>query len=141
MLIQKFTGGYLIRLERGEEVTEALTKFLAEKGIHAGTVTGLGGVGDAELGFYDLPNKTYLRKKFPGNLELVSYLGNITLVEGKPFIHAHAVISGLDYAAHSGHFFGARVTITGEFVVRPEDWEVKRSADDYSGLKLMDIPR
>ena len=104
-------------------------------------VTGLGGIGDAELGFYDLPNKTYLRKKFPGNLELVNYLGNITLVDGKPFIHAHAVISGPDYAAHSGHFFGARVTITGEFVIRPEDWEVKRVPDDYSGLKLMDLPR
>jgi uncharacterized protein len=139
MLIQPFTGGYLIRLERGEEVQAVLTRFLADRSIRAGMITGLGGVGDAELGFYDLADKVYLRKVIPGNLELVSYMGNITLVEGKPFIHAHAVVSGADYHAWSGHFFGAKVTITGEFIVRLADWEVNRAVDDYSGLKLMDI--
>lgn len=141
MLMQKFSGGYLVRLERGEEVTSALTHFLAEKAIHAGMITGLGGVGEAELGFYDLKAKTYLRRRIEGNLELVNYLGNITLVDGKPFIHAHAVVSGPDYQAYSGHFFGARVTITGEFIIRPADWEVKRTLDEFTGLKLMDISR
>jgi uncharacterized protein len=139
MLTQSFTGGYLIRLERGEEVQATLTQFLADKSIHAGMITGLGGVGDAELGFYDLINKVYLRKSIPGNLELVSYIGNITLVDDKPFIHAHAVVSGPDYIAYSGHFFSARVTITGEFILRPADWEISRVVDDYSGLKLMDL--
>jgi predicted DNA-binding protein with PD1-like motif len=141
MIIQPFTGGYLIRLERGEEVQATLTQFLAAKGLRAGMITGLGGVGDAELGFYDLAHKVYLRKTIPGNLELVSYMGNITQVDGKPFIHAHAVVSGPDFQAYSGHFFSARVTITGEFILRPADWEVSRTVDDYSGLKLMDIPK
>lgn len=137
----KFTGGYLIRLERGEEITRALTEFLREKSIHAGMITGLGGIGDAELGFYDLPSKTYLHKTFSGNLELVYYMGNVTLVEGQPFIHAHAVVSGPDYHAYSGHFFSARVSITGEFVLRPADWEVSRALDETTGLKLMDLPQ
>lgn len=139
MLTLPFTGGHLLRLERGEEVQSTLTRFLEERGIHAGMITGLGGIGDAELGFYDLPNKVYLRKIIPGNLELVSYQGNITLVDGKPFIHAHAVVSGQDYHAYSGHFFSARVTITGEFIIRPADWEVSRQVDEPSGLKLMDL--
>jgi len=135
------SDGYLIRLERGEEVTATLTAFLEEKGIHAGTVMGLGGIGDAELGFYDLPNKTYLRRQVPGNLELVHYSGNITLVDGKPFIHAHAVVSGADYQALSGHFFSANVVITGEFILRPAQWEVSRTLDEFTGLKLMDLPK
>ncbi|MCX6639096.1 MAG: DNA-binding protein [bacterium] len=135
-----FTGGFLVRLIKGEDVTKALTEFLKEQQIYAGTVTGLGGIGDAELGFYDLPQRVYLRKLIPGNLELVLYNGNITLVEGEPFIHAHAVVSGPDYQAFSGHFFTARVTITGEFVVTPRDWEVNRAVDEASGLKLMDLP-
>lgn len=141
MLHLPFTGGYLVRLERGEEVQSTLTRFLEEKGIRAGMITGLGGIGDAELGFYDLPNKVYLRRTIPGNLELVSYLGNITLADGKPLIHAHAVVSGRDYQAHSGHFFSAKVTITGEFIIRPADWQVSRALDETSGLKLMDLPR
>jgi predicted DNA-binding protein with PD1-like motif len=141
MLYIKFTGGFLVRLERGEEVQSTLTRFLEAKGINAGMITGLGGIGNAELGFYDLPNRVYLRKLIPGNLELVNYSGNITLVEGKPFIHAHAVVSGQDYQAYSGHFFSATVTITGEFVIRPADWQVNRALDEASGLKLMDFPR
>jgi predicted DNA-binding protein with PD1-like motif len=134
----EFDGGVLLRLERGEEITEALEGFLKEQKIHAGTVIGLGGIEDAELGFYDLPTKTYQRRKIAGNLELIQYSGNITLVEGQPFIHAHAVVSGPDYQALAGHFFQARVAITGEFVIRPADWRVERRLDDVTGLKLMD---
>ena len=141
MLVLSFTDGFLLRLERGEEVQSTLTQFLADKGLRAGVITGLGGIGDAELGFYDLAHKVYLRKTISGILELVSYLGNITQVNGKPFIHAHAVVSGLDFQAYAGHFFSAKVTITGEFVIRPADWEVSRALDEYSGLKLMDLPR
>ena len=136
----EFQQGWLLRLERGEEVTETLAGFLKKEGIRAGTVTGLGGIADAELGFYDLPTKTYQRKVIPGNLELVHYWGNITLLEGSPFVHAHAVVSGPDYRAYAGHFFGARVVITGEFVVRPAEWTVERKLDEVTGLKLMDIP-
>ena len=139
MKIKKFTGGYLLRLLRGEEVTASLTGFLKDNNISAGTVEGLGGVSDADLGFYDLPNQTYLHQIIPGNLELVHYWGNITLVDGEPFVHAHAVVSGADYIARSGHFFNAVVAITGEFVVRHADWLVSRSPDAQSGLNLMNI--
>lgn len=140
MKVTQFSDGYLVRIERGEEVTAALTDFLRERQIHAGTIMGLGGIGDAELGFYDLPSRAYLRQTIPGNLELIYYLGNITRVDGQPFIHAHAVVSGPDYIARSGHFFDAKVVVTGEFVIRPADWDVSRAFDDATGLKLMDIP-
>jgi predicted DNA-binding protein with PD1-like motif len=133
-----FDGGVLLRLERGEDVTETLEGFLKEKKIHGGMVSGIGAVEDPELGFYDLPTKTYQRRKVEGNLELIHYSGNITLVDGKPFIHAHAVVSGPDYHAQAGHFFQARISVTGEFVIRPANWRVGRRLDDATGLKLMD---
>ncbi|MBU0754078.1 MAG: DUF296 domain-containing protein [Planctomycetes bacterium] len=135
----KFDGGFLLRLERGEEVTETLERFLSDNGLFGGTVTGLGGIEEAELGYFDLPAKIYQRKTIHGNLELITYNGNITLVDGKPFIHAHAVVAGADFIAHAGHFFQARVAITGEFVVKPADWRVSRLEDDFTGLKLMDF--
>ncbi len=139
MKTQRFSQGFVARLERGEEITEALTNFLREENITAGTISGLGGIADAELGFYDLSSKTYQRTTVPGNLELVLYQGNITLVDDEPFIHAHAVVSGPDYIAKSGHFFSARIIVTGEFIIKPADWKVKRSLDEFTGLKLMDI--
>jgi len=133
----EFEGGYIIKLERGEEVTESLEQFLKEQKIPGGVVTGLGGVGNAELGFYDLPLKTYHRKKFPGNQELIHYAGNITLVDNKPFVHAHAVVSGPDFKAWSGHFFSAIIAITGEFIIHPEPWHIERKLDEEVGLNLM----
>lgn len=139
MKVVKFIGGYLLKIERDEEITQSLTDFLRKNQINAGTVTGIGGIADVELGFYDLPTKTYLRKTIPGNLELVLYNGNITVVDGEPFIHAHAVVSGADYQAYSGHFFSAKIAITGEFIIHPADWNVARTLDDFTGLKLMDM--
>jgi predicted DNA-binding protein with PD1-like motif len=140
MRVLDFTGGHLVRLERGEEITQTMEGFLQEEGIQGGVVTGIGGIEEAELGFYDLKMKTYIRKKIPGYLELIHYGGNITLVEGLPFIHAHAVVSGPDFSTQAGHFFNAKVAITGEFVVRTADWEVRRFLDELTGLKLMDLP-
>jgi predicted DNA-binding protein with PD1-like motif len=139
MKVLKHAEGYLIRLERGEEVTRSLTQFLKEAKINAGTVTGIGGIANADLGFYDLNKREYLHQIIPGNLELIHYSGNITLVDSEPFIHAHAVVSGPDYLAKAGHFFEARVAITGEFVIKPSDWTVSRAFDDATGLKLMDL--
>jgi hypothetical protein len=139
MKVKKFSQGYIVRVERGEEITATLTNFLREANITAGMITGLGGIADAELGFYDLPSKTYQRTTVSGNLELVLYQGNITMVDGEPFIHAHAVVSGPDYIAKSGHFFSAQVVVTGEFIIKPADWNVTRVLDDVTGLKLMNI--
>ncbi len=135
-----FSGGILIKLERGEEVTAAIQGFLDEKRIVAGTISGLGGVRDAELGYYDLESRTYQRTTVAGNLELVSYQGNITLLDGAPFVHAHAVLSGPDFRSYGGHFFSAVVAITGEFVLRPADWSVERIPDEATGLNLMGLP-
>jgi len=139
MKTSEFSGGFLVRLDRGEEVAAKLEAFLASEGIRAGTVSGLGGIRNVELGFFDLSSKTYRRETFPGNWELVLYTGNITLVEGRPFIHAHAVVSGPDFKPRAGHFFGAEVAVTGEFIVTPADWSVERSRDPQTGLKLMDL--
>lgn len=131
---------FLVRLDRGESVTETLTAFLEDRGIEAGTVTGIGGVRDVALGYFDLEAGAYRRFEVEGNVELVLYTGNIARVEGKPFIHAHAVVSGPDFRPYAGHFFEARVAVTGEFVVRPGAGAVERRPDPFTGLNLLAFP-
>ena len=133
-----FDGGHLVRLDRGEGVTESLTAFLKEREIRGGWLSGIGGVENAELGFYDLASRTYRRRRVEGTVELIHYAGNITMLDGEPFIHAHAVVSGADFRPLSGHFFEARVAVTGEFVIRPAAWGAKRGLDDVVGLNLID---
>lgn len=132
--------GYCVRLGRDEEVIEQLTAFAAERGISAGSILGIGAVKDVELGYYELETHTYHRKQFPADHELVNLTGNVSLVEGKPFIHAHVTIGDADYTARCGHLFRALIAVTGEFVVRPLPGTVERAFDDACGLNLWSMP-
>jgi predicted DNA-binding protein with PD1-like motif len=139
MKSQTFSGGVVLRLDRGEMVTGTLEDFLNREEIRGGTVTGLGGVEKVELGYYDLASRTYRRKRVEGIVELVTYSGNISVLDGRSFIHAHAVVSGPDFTPFSGHFFDARVALTGEFIIRPASWSIERRHDDATGLNLMNL--
>ena len=55
---------HLVVLERDDRVAASLVRFAAEHGVQGGWVQGLGAVRQAELGWYDLPRKTYLRRTF-----------------------------------------------------------------------------
>ncbi len=113
MQARKESSGYWLILGRGEEIISTISSWAKKEGIEGGTVVGIGGVSEAELGAYELKSSQYLRKKFSGEYELASFVGNIN----KEGVHAHAVISSHDYAAISGHMFSGKISLVGEFFV------------------------
>ena len=129
--------GYVVRLDLNEEVIETLTNFVEKEGLAGGTISGIGALKDVTLGYFDPERKEYIKKTFPKEMELVQLTANITHVDGKPFIHAHAIVSGADYIARAGHLFSATIAITGEMFVLPTDTRIKRSLDPVTGAKLM----
>ena len=42
-------------------------------------------------------------------VELLSLIGDVTLKDGEPLVHAHAVIGKKDGTAHGGHLLKAKV--------------------------------
>src|SRR3989338_27018 len=84
---------HVIILERGEDVIPTLEKYCAEHKITAGVFTGIGAVNNIEIGYYDFEKREYHFRSESGDFEVASMTGNITIVDGKPFIHAHAVLS------------------------------------------------
>lgn len=130
---------YCVRIERGEEVIEQLTAFATERGISAGSVSGIGAVMDSELGYYELETKIYHRRPFPEDHELLSLIGNFSRVEGKPYVHAHVTLGGADFKVVGGHLFKAVVAVTVELIVRPLAGEVDRRLDETCGLNLWNL--
>jgi predicted DNA-binding protein with PD1-like motif len=128
---------YLLILEKGEELTRSLTEFVTREGIHGGVVRGLGGVTNVHLGFFDTEKKEYLRKEFDGFYELASLVGDISLVDGKPFCHLHAVISDSEMRTFAGHLLSARISVTGEIMITPGE-KVERKFDEEIGLNLIE---
>lgn len=145
MFFKKVSNGYILRLEKGEEVIATLSNFTEKEKIPGGFLYGLGAVKDPTLGYFDLEKKKYLKKTFSKNAshnqeyEISSFVGNIYYFEGKPGVHAHVSLSGKDFNVIGGHLFSATITGTGEFFIYVSDDILERKKDSQTGLNLLDL--
>jgi predicted DNA-binding protein with PD1-like motif len=136
---KKIEDGYLLKPDVGEEVVGAVRDLVVEQGFQSGSVCGIGGVEAVVLGYYDLDTKTYHKKELSGRYELVSLVGNVSIIDGEPFVHAHAVVSGPDLVAMGGHLFKATVAVTAEIYLWGSATLVTRSLDKRVGLNTLDL--
>lgn len=141
MKIRDAGTGFVIKLERGEELIAALTDFCTRRGIQAAVFQGIGAVERVHIGYYDLGKREYFFRSEEGVFEVASMLGNVALVEGRPFIHAHAVLSRCDESLEciGAHIKEAFVAVTLEIYLTVLDTSISRTHDDGIGLKLLDI--
>src|SRR5512137_2683292 len=117
MQVQRTRYGYAVRIEAGEEIVATLTEFARRENVRAGMLSGLGAVGECELGIFLPASRQYVRRVFRGDFEVGALTGNISELDGAPFTHLHAVIAGEDLVAHTGHLFRGETTVTCEVQV------------------------
>ena len=117
MELQRTRYGYALKIEPGEEIVACLSEFAAGEGVRAGMITGLGAVGETELGFFVRETGDYVRRTFTGEHEIGSLVGNFSELDGRPFPHCHIMIAGDDFVAYTGHLFRGVVTVTCEIQV------------------------
>lgn len=140
MKFKEINNGYIIRLEKGEEVIQILTKFCADNNIKSGSISGIGGTDNVTLKYYDQEKKEYTSKRFSGkNYEIIGLNGNISLVEGKQFLHIHTVLGDSDYRTFGGHLESATIGITCEITINMADSTINRKFDDEFKLYFMDL--
>lgn len=131
-----FDNKFIVSIQNRVEITKAITAFVEEHDIKAGAVYGIGAVNEAVLRFYDTTTKEYVDKSFPEQLEISNLTGNISTMEGKPYIHLHITLGRSDYTAITGHLLTANIHGAGELVIEKLDGEVGRRYDDETGLNL-----
>ncbi|NLV09200.1 PPC domain-containing DNA-binding protein [Halomicrobium sp. HM KBTZ05] len=129
------TREYVCRLETGRDWRAQIEDFADEQGIDAAFFQGLGAVEDAEIYFYDQERQEYDAVTFPEPLEVAACVGNVSLLDGEPFAHTHAVLSRPDGSALAGHLNSATV-FAGELHVRAFDAELVREHDETTELDL-----
>ena len=130
-----------IVLDQGEKVLETLTSHCEKRGIKSGIITALGAVRNATVGYYRLSDKQYVFKEYPEDLELVSLIGNVSLVDDKPFIHAHVTLGNPDMQLVGGHLKEAEVAVTLEVHLIDFNETFMRSHDETIGLNLLNFKR
>lgn len=125
---------YVVRLDAGEKIVETLKALCERDAIGGGFFTGLGAVGEAEIGHFDPAAKDYTWVKLSGPREIVSLYGNITTVDGKPFIHAHIALGDNTFAVRGGHLKEAVVSVTCEVTLTRFRDDIGRKKDDATGF-------
>jgi predicted DNA-binding protein with PD1-like motif len=141
MRFQRFGDRYIVRLESGESVIEGLTAFLRDEHIEFANLSAAGAVQWVRLGYWNAETRAYEYRDVDEQLEVVSFQGNASLKDGRPFLHLHGVFGRRDFSVLGGHIKEARVHPTLEVWLRTETIAVRRARDETSGLDLLDLPR
>jgi len=128
---------HLLRIPTGEDLLGTLEAFVTDNGIEAAWLSYLGAVQTASLRYYDQDEREYRDFHIHHHLEVLSGMGNVSLLDGKPFIHTHAVFADSSGKAFGGHVnHGCRVWA---LEVKIEEFEGEapiRQFDDATGLSL-----
>ena len=127
---------YLLTLAKGEFINHTFEEFAEKNKIGSAWINGIGAIENPEIGYYSLEKKTYIKKKFFGEYELTSLIGNITLKESRCFSHTHITFSDTQYKVFGGHLFDAKITAAGEFIMMPGKENINRKMNLEIGLAL-----
>ena len=132
---------YFTYLEKGESVVNILTNICKEQGIQNGSIQGIGAVNNIEIGSYDTKSNKYIKKTFKEDHELISYNGNIMLLNDEPFIHAHCTIGNHNMEIFGGHVFSMNIAVVGEFIIQKIESKHQRKLNKKIGLATWDLTK
>ena len=118
---------------------EVLTSFAREEGITAAELSGIGAFESAVVGFYNIEAQEYDRIPVEEETEVLSFLGNVSITDEGPRVHAHVSLGRRDGSAVGGHLFEGSCGATLEIFVREEPGELSRTPVPGVGLPLLDL--
>lgn len=131
-------SNHFLRVVRGEDLVEQVQGYCKKVNVTAGWVQGLGACDHVVISYYDLEKKEYIKHEFNEEFELLSLIGNISMVDGEPFLHAHVTLGRSDQSVIGGHLHEMRISGTGEVLITRFQTEFSRSKDEETGLSLLD---
>jgi predicted DNA-binding protein with PD1-like motif len=101
-----------VRIDRGADLLQGLNEAAEKLGVEAGTVQAIGAVTELTVGYFDQERREYRTTRLMSSFEIGSGIGNVSIKEGKPFVHLHVVATGPDGAAVGGHLMeGTKVYV------------------------------
>lgn len=130
---------YVISLGPGEEIIEKLNEFLEQERIVNAYFSGIGAVKQAELAHYRVDYQKYSSQVFEEPMEVANLTGNAFLFEGKPLVHAHAILGSERFEAAAGHLVKGVISGACEIVLVKMNSELQKQHSPEIGLKLLSI--
>lgn len=126
-----------VRLERGDDLLERLNAVATELRFDAATVQIVGAVERLAVAYYRQDTHEYERHEYDAPHEISGGVGNVSLKDGKPFVHIHVTGSGADGKAVAGHLVdGTRVFLIEAYFRRLDGPAPVRQLEEDLGLPV-----
>jgi predicted DNA-binding protein with PD1-like motif len=129
-----------LRLEKGEELLEALSFLCKKENIQAGTVSGIGATNDVTVGLLDTEKMAFCSNTYTGDMEITSISGNISQKNGEPYLHLHINVADESNRVIGGHLSRCVISVTAEITVISSDMKTQRVPDE-NGIHLLHFPK
>lgn len=139
MRFSEATAGraFVGRLETGSDLVREIERFCAEHGVMAAQVTVIGAVRHARYAYYEQDDHRYRELESGTHHEIVGFIGNVSLKDDRPFLHAHATFADADGATVGGHLLAGCEVFAGEVMIRELGGvSLVRQPDEQTGLAL-----
>ena len=125
------------QLPFASDLYDVLTQIVQHENIRLGRIQAIGATSHAVVAYYDQDKKKYLPLEFDGGMEIVSYTGNVSMRDDKPFVHAHIVLSDREGRAIGGHLLQGTTVFACEIIIEEFEGEsLVRQQDEQTGLYL-----
>jgi predicted DNA-binding protein with PD1-like motif len=141
-LISESPGGektYAVVFAKGDEVLSGLTEFAGREKLTSGYFTAIGALQGARFGWFDRTRKAYRHIPIKEQVELISLIGNVALVNGTPQIHAHGAVGFPDGQLRGGHLLEAIAWPTLELFFTACPAILIKTHDEETDLSLYDL--
>jgi predicted DNA-binding protein with PD1-like motif len=139
---------FVLVLEAGEEVVESITHFAAELKVRGASLTGIGALSRARLGWFNPATKEFRENRVDEQAEVLAITGNIAEgvsaddhegeSAGGVKLHIHIVLGCGDASVRGGHLVAGRVSPTMELIIEEVAAHLTRGLDAETGLVLLE---
>lgn len=131
---------FVLIFDTGDEILTELKRFASERKLGGSSFKAIGARSRAKVGWFNWETKKYeVVAELNEQVELLSLIGDIAVINEKPQVHAHTVIGRRDGTAHGGHLMEAIVRPTCELVLTENPAHLQKQIDAESGLALIRI--
>ena len=130
---------FVIRVAHNSELVRSITDFVKEKEIEKGFFTAIGALKNAKLAYYEQQKHEYTTLALENPHEIASCIGNVSLREGEPFLHAHIVLADKDGSTRAGHLLEGTVFAAEVHLQELIGPKLVREPDEITGLSLWKI--
>ena len=138
--IDKAPQTFILVFKTGDELAKGLSKFAEDQKLSAASFKAVGALSSVRLGWFSWVSKKYEPSvTLDEQVELLSLIGDVALYQGKPVVHAHAVVGKKDGTAHGGHLLEAHIRPTCEVVLTESPVHLQKYVDPESGLALIGL--